>query len=112
MRFFHCRGCEAKDSEITHLMAQLDKLQAMVETAHARLAELAEPGIALRLASAARHMPRPAPAPPAPVLNRAEPPPLTEKQQRRLRMVPGFPGYGPEPSMKPNVELDEEGEGA
>jgi hypothetical protein len=90
MGFFDCRGCRAKDGEIAHLMAQLDKLAAMVEKSQARVAELAEPGIAMRLAGADRAAIRP---------------PAAARPARR--MVQGFPGYGLEPKMGPNVELDE-----
>lgn len=93
MGLFDCRGCKAKDSEIVHLMAQLEKLSAMVEKANARVAELAEPGIALRMAGADRMAS--VGRPPAP---RAARP-----------MVQGFPGYGPEPKAGPHVQLDEDG---
>jgi len=96
MGLFDCRGCKAKDSEIAHLMGQLDKLQAMVENGQKRLAELAEPGISLRLAGAARQEKRP------------ETSGATAAALRHVRrMVPGFPDYGPEPKMGPHVEVDE-----
>lgn len=91
MSIFSCRGCKAKDGEISHLIAQLDKLNAMVEKAQARVAELAEPGISLRLAGASRAeampamRPRPAPRP----------------------LVPTFPGYPPERKRGPHVEIAE-----
>lgn len=94
MGFFDCRGCKAKDSEILHLMGQLDKLQSMLEAGQKRLAELAEPGISLRLAGAARQEARPVAVDPA-----------TARVPRR--MVQGFPGYGPEPKRGPDVEVDE-----
>lgn len=90
MGLFDCRGCKAKDGEILHLLGQLDKLNAMVEKAQARVAELAEPGIAMRLAGADRAATRP---------------PTTPRVARP--MVQGFPGYGPEPKMGPHVQLDE-----
>lgn len=92
MGIFDCRGCRAKDSEILHLMGQLDKLSAMVEKSQARVAELAEPGIALRLAAADR-----------------TPPPGRERPAPRSR-VHGFPGYASEVKSGPHVVLDEGGE--
>ena len=89
MSLFDCRACKAKDSEILHLMGQLDKLNAMVEKANARVAELAEPGISMRLAGAAR-VGEPARARPA-----------------TRPLVPTFPGYPAERSAAPQVELDE-----
>jgi len=91
MGFFDCRGCKAKDSEILHLYGQLDKLQAMVEKANARVAELAEPGISMRLAGADRAGSR-GPAPPR-IVGR----PLAD----------GFPGYARERKAGPHVALDE-----
>lgn len=93
MKLFHCRGCAAKDSEIAHLMGQLDKLQAMTEKAQARVAELAEPGIAMRLAGADRAGSR-QPAPPR-IVGRP--------------LVPTFPGYASERKDGPHVQLDEGG---
>jgi hypothetical protein len=90
MGLFECRGCKAKDSEILHLMGQLDKLNAMVEKAQQRITELAEPGITLRLAGAAR-------------VERA---PIVARPASRP-FVPTFPGYPPERSNAPQVELDE-----
>lgn len=89
MGLFDCRGCKAKDSEIAHLIAQLDKLSEMVERSQKRVTELAEPGITNRLLgpSAARGS---SPRPP-------------------VRLVPGFPGYAPE-RAKPAYEVDEGGE--
>jgi len=90
MILFDCRGCKAKDTEILHLMGQLDRLNAMVEKANARVAELAEPGIAMRLAGADR------------------PRPQVERPIPRPR-VATFPGYAPERSNAPQVEIDEAG---
>lgn len=93
MSIFDCRGCKAKDGEIAHLMGQLDKLNAMVEKANARVAELAEPGIAMRLAGADRAGSR-EPAPPR-IVGRP--------------LVPSFPGYERERKAGPHVQLDEGG---
>ena len=41
---FKCRGCAAKDDEIRHLLALLDKVQAAASQTQARLAEIASPG--------------------------------------------------------------------
>lgn len=95
MGLFDCRGCKAKDSEIAHLIAQLDKLNGMIEKAQARVTELAEPGINLRLAGATRAG--------------AAPGPRTERPALRPR-VPTFPGYAPERKMGPNVQLAEDPE--
>jgi len=94
MGLFECRGCKAKDQEIAHLIVQLDKLAAMVEKSQARVAELAEPGISLRLAGAERAGSR-APAPPR-IVGRP--------------LVPSFPGYGRERKDGPHVALDEGGD--
>lgn len=91
MGLFSCRGCKSKDSEILHLMGQLDKLGAMVEKAQARLAELAEPGISLRLAGAER------------AGSREPPPPRVVGRP----LVPTFPGYASERKGGPHVQLDE-----
>lgn len=94
MTFFKCRGCTAHELEIVHLMAQLDRLSGMVEKSQARVAELAEPGIAMRLAGADRV------AKQAPLRERPAPRPL----------VPTFPGYDREVKTGPHVDLDEGGE--
>lgn len=90
MGLFRCRGCQAKDGELAFLRAQLQKQNEMLEGQHRRLAELAEPGISMRIAGATRFEKRPVEAlPPRPV-----------------RMQGGFPGYGPEPA-RPALEVDE-----
>ncbi len=94
MGLFDCRGCKAKDAEILHLMGQLDKLSAMVEKGNSRIAELAEPGITLRLAGASR----------------VERQPLMKEKAAPRPRVPTFPGYPPERSSAPQVEVDEGGE--
>lgn len=94
MGLFSCRGCKAKDSEILHLMGQLEKLDAMVQRANDRVAELAEPGITLRLAGA----------------DRARTAPLERSRPAPRPRVASFPGYDPERKSGPNVEIAEGGE--
>jgi len=82
---FKCRGCQAKDDEIRHLLALLDKAQSAANTTQARLAEIASPGAERRIV----------PAFPVPPRSAGPPPP-----------VPNFPGYA-RAQAKPLVELDE-----
>lgn len=87
---FKCRGCEAKDEEIRHLLALLDKAQAATEKAQARVVEIASPGAERRVALTA------APEQAGPI--------------RRVSVaVPtgvGFPGYTPQPRPAP-IEVEE-----
>jgi hypothetical protein len=48
--FGRCKACDAKDSEIGHLLGQLEKLNAMLERSQSRLIETAAPGAAARVA--------------------------------------------------------------
>jgi hypothetical protein len=54
MLWFRCRGCEARDQEIRHLLAELQSQRVATEKATARVMEIADPG------SNARMVPRPA----------------------------------------------------
>lgn len=81
-----CRTCEAKDTEIAHLLALLDKANAQVEKAQARMSELLEPGLNQRLEAPRRPMPvRPTPDPAQGI---------------------GFPGYAPGPRAVPKIEVE------
>jgi len=82
---FKCRGCQAKDDEIRHLLALLDKAQSAANMTQARLAEIASPGAERRIAA-------PAPVPP----HSAGPAPN----------APSFPGY-PRAQARPPIEVDE-----
>jgi len=81
-----CRGCEAKDKEILHLIAQLDRLHAHLESSQARIAETVAPGIERRIAqkvpSARVNTPR--------------------------AFIPSFPGYSREVA-RPTVAISEPG---
>jgi hypothetical protein len=85
---FRCRGCTAKDEEIRHLLALLDKTQGAAENAQARLAEIASPGAERR---------------------RVDVPPGLRGIERAGpsgRVAPAFPGYEPRPA-RPAIEIDE-----
>jgi hypothetical protein len=94
MKLFGCRGCEAKDSEIAHLLLEVSRLHEHLDKAQARVLELAQPGSNAR-AVALR----------GPSLVRPTPPPLTaaqvieEKEKRKREAAMGtaegdnFPGY-------------------
>jgi hypothetical protein len=95
MKLFGCRGCEAKDSEIAHLLLEVSRLHEHLDKAQARVLELAQPGSNAR-AVALR----------GPSLVRPQAPPLTaaqvveQKEKRATTMAEGdnFPGYErPEP---------------
>lgn len=77
-----CKACEAKDREIEHLLALLERANGATEKANARLAEVQSPGVNSRLEP---HDPRP-PRPP------------------RAKPVLGFPGYAPE--VQEGVEVE------
>jgi len=77
-----CRTCDAKDKEIEHLLALLDRSSANLEKAQARLSEIVDPGLTQRL------VPR---LPPAP------------RTQPLRDNAPQFPGYEP---MKPTGSLE------
>lgn len=101
MGLLTCRACDAKDKEIARLVTQLTRLTEMVEKAQTRLAELADPGVAMRLASAESR-------------GKFEP-----KKPEPRRMLRGFPGYAPE-AARTQIEIEDpfpipsepEGEGA
>lgn len=69
-----CRACEAKDKEIEHLLALLEKANASQEKANARLAEIQSPGVNGRL----------------------EPRPTRPIERSRKPMVVPLPGYAAE----------------
>lgn len=79
-----CRGCAAKDQEISHLIMLLEKQQQQLERAQARVSEIADPGITQRIEKKA-------------------PPPRPPKAQ----LVAGFPGYSPHVAP-PRIVADEE----
>jgi len=87
--FGRCRGCEGRDQEIAHLVGQLEKLNGMLERAHARVVEVADPGANARAAHAERR---------------------TEDAARPRRasvvLQPTAPGY-PRVAPRETVEVDE-----
>lgn len=87
---FKCRGCEAKDAEIAHLRAELERFHQHLERAQQRLTEIAVPGIEKRIASATQ--------------------PIREAPKRAVPLVASsFPGYGPRPA-RPAYDVQESGE--
>lgn len=81
-----CRGCEAKDKEILHLIAQLDRLHVHLEASQARVAESVSPGVEHRIAKKTQ--------------------PLRANVPRAF--VPSFPGYSRE-LARPTVVIAEPG---
>jgi hypothetical protein len=81
--FGRCRGCEAREQEVKHLMGQLERLNGMLEKSHARVVEIAAPGAHTRALIAERE--------PKPRIT-VEPPPT-------------FPGYMP---AKPKETIEVE----
>lgn len=79
MRPFRCAGCEAKDAEIARLVADKDRLTTMLEKLQGRLAEIAEPGLAARMARVER------------------PQDFTRQPPRPVARRDAFPGYAAEP---------------
>lgn len=77
-----CKVCEAKDREVEHLLAILERTQGQLEKAQARLAEIQAPGVTGRLE-------------PRPVRPLVKPPSAP---------VAAFPGYAPE--RQPMIEVE------
>jgi len=77
MSLFGCKGCEGRDQEVRHLLAEIERLHVLVDKAQARICELAEPGIETRV-RVGREKP--------------ERIPLKEKLERPQARY-GFPGY-------------------
>jgi len=62
MALFGCRGCEGRDQEIRHLVAENERLHKLLDKAQGRICELASPGIETRLEPEkrkVRELPRP-----------------------------------------------------
>jgi hypothetical protein len=87
--FGKCRGCQAKDEEIRHLLALLTQAQDAANRAQGRLAEIASPGAERRMVVALSRPKREAPERPSP--------------PKRLAT---FPGYPPE-SQQPPPPIDD-----
>jgi hypothetical protein len=84
MRIFGCRACEAKESEIAHLLVELTQVHKHLENAQARLCELTVPGSNQRA------------VPPPRVLKPAI---VAEMRGKRPEAPENFPGYErPEPA--------------
>ena len=81
---FECRGCAAKDQEIDHLRANIEKLLEQLEKAQARVMELAEPGVNRRMNPQGEVHKRP---------------------PTQYRIQPEFPGY--EPRAEVVLEVDD-----
>jgi hypothetical protein len=81
---FECKGCAAKDQEIDHLRANIEKLLEQLEKAQARVMELAEPGVNRRMNPPAEVHKRPA---------------------QHWRVPPELPGY--EPRLEAVLEVDD-----
>ena len=87
--WFKCRGCEARDQEIRHLLAELDRLHGFLETSQKRLTELADPGINARLTPRA---------------------PASRQVPIQMKTAVNFPGYErPRPQAQPEIEIKEMG---
>lgn len=90
MGLFSCRACQAKDEEIKHLLAQLDRLQELLDRQTKQLCELVQPGTAYRIEKAARG--------PRPVEPKAD---AAVRGQQPVY----FPGYERDPRKAP-VEIE------
>lgn len=88
MSLFKCRGCEARDREIIHLLAQLEETRKQTDKLLALQAEIVSPG------SSHRAVPRP--LTPAARAAAVAPPPR--------KPVMNFPGYE-HPERGPDVEI-------
>lgn len=88
MGLFGCKGCDAKDDEIKHLLAQIDHYQRMLDTQQKRILELAQPGATYRM-------------------EHAGPRPVEPKADAALRGKPRhfMPGYEPDPPRR-QVEIE------
>lgn len=85
MRLFGCRGCEARDAEIKHLMWVIEGLQSAQTAAINRISEIQSPGAVARASY----------VPPAPAERREAKPP-----RQRVQTLPGY-----EPEYQDDVEI-------
>lgn len=91
MNLFACRGCEARDREILHLLALLEEGRKQLDKVLSVQAEIVAPGASAR-------------AIPKPVTAAARAAALAPPRPPRVR-APNFPGYERGQPEGPDVEI-------
>jgi hypothetical protein len=91
MGLFKCRGCEARDREIIHLLSLLEEARKSYDKLITIQAEMVSPG------ASGRAIPRPK----TPAMRAAELKPLVKPTTRTAKV--GFPGYERE---RPGEDLE------